>query len=1245
MTSVLLAVLSMNLLVSALGVACLNCQESSSNLPIQDSTSSCAAYDTCVSSWLEKPHASSAGSSSSLPEGSSFYHSVRLSIMDSARRPARASDVWVFQQDNEAAWSIYAYFLGLNADTHSFLAPKGSFVIYGYNSIAAGYTYLNSDQDTHASLTLRISNEMKKHRVTLKVVDEERKEVSGASIRIHRVPSEAIQLVAQAATSDIGGSASFELVDVPFMFRAEIERKGSRYYGFAATVADKDRLVELVLRRVVSSPSGPGTTATLSPSQTQIPNATEAPCVGPGTGNYSKPVATGEVGGIAAISVPTQATTASYSRHIMCKDWDASWNPVNPTTVFSPSDSKSVCLTTVTISTSITFKWYYRTSSKTWTLQTTSTWNAPSSGTYYVAGYLWIAGYWPGSNYPLAWAIEVYLDGSFYFNEYFEVTNGGLYKNIMCESVDGSGNPVNEKYTFVRGVDSRAYHYVRYNYIAYFNAGTGHCHDLYMSWIKPDNTVDHTNSLYWPDYPSGSNYWGWGYVPNDYLTIDSSTQLGQWKVDFYLDQYYEGASKWYFVGRLLFTISTGGGCACGGSGCSTTACPTANACGGKGCKLSCGGAGCGSGQGCNNNCKNAGSSYQCSGKGCRYSSGAGCGGAGCGSTSCPNQCKLYGSICPAPCVAAFYKVPMPQILNQGGYGSCVGHATATTAMWWECGKICYQGVGDSDTRTCSCTKASDGSCSCISTYLSRQYLYDRSRLRWGQDCRVACISSCPCRTNPHPTTSFLTTDCMEGGHSECKYYCWGSFCYAAAWVLANEGVCTETCHPYGNYGGCTNGGSSGACPSTGSCSNCGLRYRKRSDDPTNGYTTLNGVDAIKDAIRHRGIVLTSFSTCTGCSPPSDSFCVCTSCSCSYGGGHAIVLYGYDDTNHRFLIQNSWGTSWGTNGRGYISYGIWTGGKGYPGYHFGGGVQPPPCTCGGSGCITTTCSACGGTGSCGSYGCQASSYCTCSGTYCRSASSSSWPCGRSKGSCSSYGCKADDPKGSCTCSSQVCATYPALPCGGKTSCVGNCGVSGCPCSGLSYCNAHKCTACVGVQYVLHVQSSPVTGVAIVWMIGTGSQTGYTNFNIGPYSAGFTVTLTAPATQGACTFSYWTLDGANMASTLSLTVTVDASHNERTAIAVYAWSSWSVIPQGLTDAAPAIAFFNSRLYVAVKGKGTSEIWLNSMDPATLVWIGWTKLDGATPSSPVLTASSSHLYLAVRGTNDQVYWRSRTSGSSFS
>jgi C1A family cysteine protease len=37
------------------------------------------------------------------------------------------------------------------------------------------------------------------------------------------------------------------------------------------------------------------------------------------------------------------------------------------------------------------------------------------------------------------------------------------------------------------------------------------------------------------------------------------------------------------------------------------------------------------------------------------------------------------------------------------------------------------------------------------------------------------------------------------------------------------------------------------------------------------------------------------------------------------GGHAVLAVGYDDTEQRFIVRNSWGTSWGKDGYFSLPY--------------------------------------------------------------------------------------------------------------------------------------------------------------------------------------------------------------------------------------------------------------------------------------------------------------------------------------
>jgi len=93
----------------------------------------------------------------------------------------------------------------------------------------------------------------------------------------------------------------------------------------------------------------------------------------------------------------------------------------------------------------------------------------------------------------------------------------------------------------------------------------------------------------------------------------------------------------------------------------------------------------------------------------------------------------------------------------------------------------------------------------------------------------------------------------------------------------------------------------------------------------------------------------------------------------------------------------------------------------------------------------------------------------------------------------------------------------------------------------------------LNYILHVQSSPITGISISYT-GDYSGSGTTNFDIGPKTSPFTVTLTAPSTYQNYRFSYWQLDGINMGAADSLEVVVNETHKTRTATAIYSFPNY-------------------------------------------------------------------------------------------
>jgi KaiC/GvpD/RAD55 family RecA-like ATPase len=246
----------------------------------------------------------------------------------------------------------------------------------------------------------------------------------------------------------------------------------------------------------------------------------------------------------------------------MCKDHDLYYNPINPTTIFKPTDTKAECLTTVTINNTIALKWFYRSnSSKAWISCYNWSEQALFTGEYHYAGYLLIAGYWPGLNFPRAYKVEVYLDGLLSFLEFFEVTDGGLNSPRTCENVV-DGYPVNMKSRFTIGTDTKVYFCLGFDNVAYFNEEKGDCHDFTTVWIQPNGTVYENLSRRFSDYKDTDitwNCWKHGSTNDTYILIDSGTPVGNWKVEVYIDEYYSNGT-WVAYGPVSttpFTVGSG----------------------------------------------------------------------------------------------------------------------------------------------------------------------------------------------------------------------------------------------------------------------------------------------------------------------------------------------------------------------------------------------------------------------------------------------------------------------------------------------------------------------------------------------------------------------------------------------------------------------------------------------------------------------------------------------------------------
>jgi hypothetical protein len=87
------------------------------------------------------------------------------------------------------------------------------------------------------------------------------------------------------------------------------------------------------------------------------------------------------------------------------------------------------------------------------------------------------------------------------------------------------------------------------------------------------------------------------------------------------------------------------------------------------------------------------------------------------------------------------------------------------------------------------------------------------------------------------------------------------------------------------------------------------------------YYDITDTDTIKNWLaNNKEIAVIGIPVCADfdyLSPTNDVYDVYD--PASYRGNHAITIVGYDDTKQAFKVLNSWGTSWGLGGYGYVSY--------------------------------------------------------------------------------------------------------------------------------------------------------------------------------------------------------------------------------------------------------------------------------------------------------------------------------------
>ncbi len=150
-------------------------------------------------------------------------------------------------------------------------------------------------------------------------------------------------------------------------------------------------------------------------------------------------------------------------------------------------------------------------------------------------------------------------------------------------------------------------------------------------------------------------------------------------------------------------------------------------------------------------------------------------------------------------------------------------------------------------------------------------------------------------------------------------------------ALTKYGICADALMPYPS----SNTSTAYKTPPTSAAISDALNYKL-----TTGYTLINTGDiaAVKTCLLNNIPVMMGFNVYDNTrtyqyfenlnSATNDTYNPLTSTGALVRGvrllgGHATPIVGYDDNKQAFLVQNSWGTSWGNKGFYYMPYSVFS----------------------------------------------------------------------------------------------------------------------------------------------------------------------------------------------------------------------------------------------------------------------------------------------------------------------------------
>ncbi len=153
-------------------------------------------------------------------------------------------------------------------------------------------------------------------------------------------------------------------------------------------------------------------------------------------------------------------------------------------------------------------------------------------------------------------------------------------------------------------------------------------------------------------------------------------------------------------------------------------------------------------------------------------------------------------------------------------------------------------------------------------------------------------------------------------------------------VLLSRGAATLQTVPYQNMGDCANSGVQGTWTSEAAGHKI-LNYRK----------IQGSVDEIKQYLYQKSPVVIGVQVTSTFENWYGSGVMASNNGQPAGGGHALIIAGYDDSRNAFRVINSWGPYWGDQGGIWIDYnfmvnGFVDGGNYYVANNDGGNVTPP-----------------------------------------------------------------------------------------------------------------------------------------------------------------------------------------------------------------------------------------------------------------------------------------------------------------